>query len=148
MTSDNPVAQQRAQILSLTRRLLGVPYSQGAAVPVDGDAPVEVDCSSLVRWVATELYGTDARLSPGDTWPIARTMFAKLVTTSRPMPGDLAFYSREDAERGEVWHVMVVTEHGGVIGASDEAGRVHEYNAVHYSSRWHHRGFCSFPVDQ
>jgi cell wall-associated NlpC family hydrolase len=104
---------RRRRLLDEMRALLGVAYENAAAVPTDGVPPDVVDCSGLVRWVCQEVLGGDGRLSPGEWVPTARTMFARLRRVNDPEPADLALYSRDDAERGEVWHVMMVTESGG-----------------------------------
>lgn len=137
---------QRAKILELARRLLGVPYENGAAAPASGSSPAAIDCSGLICWVSIKLYGSDARLSPGDYYPTARTMFAKLAPTKTPEPGDLALYSRPDRTLDEVWHVMFVVEGGGVLGACDEAGKVHTYPKVEYAKTWRFKGYRSFPL--
>lgn len=137
---------QRSRILATARQLTGTPYLNGAGVPAGTARPRVIDCSAFVRWVTEKIFGSDARLSPGENWPSAYTMFQKLKATTAPKAGDLALYSREDRTGLEVWHVMFVTEKGGALGASDEAGKVYEYSKVDYSKRWTFREYREFPL--
>jgi hypothetical protein len=74
-------------------------------------------------------------------------MFEKLRGLDAPVPTDLALYSRNDEERGEVWHVMMCTEDNGAIGACNEAGEVREYGRADHAATWSLRGYRGFPLD-
>lgn len=137
---------RRRDLLVYARKLLRVPYENGAGLPVDGTRPAVVDCSAFVRWVAIQLLRTDTPLSPTEPWPTAYTMFHALAPTTAPLAGDLACYSRWHPRGRDEWHVMMVTEDGGAIGACNEARRVHQYAIASYSKTWRLQGFRSFPT--
>lgn len=74
-------------------------------------------------------------------------MFTFLREVRGPKPADLAFYSPVGT-KGDPSHVMIGTEHGGLIGACPVAGAVKEYKTLDYlRERWTFRGYRSFPID-
>lgn len=137
---------KRQRIVKEARRFLGIPYVEGAAPQATG-TPHGLDCSGLVRTVCLRLFNDDSRLAPGHRWPSARLMFEKLLPVVRPRPGDLAFYSKPTQD-GELWHVMFVSESGGVLGACSEKKCVFEYQFTQYSRGWSFQGFREVPLEQ
>ena len=142
MSIDN-APSRRARMLELARSRVGkTMFGPGSEVPYGDLSPRILDCSGFVRWLCFLVCQTDAVLSPGNPLPSAATMFDALQPTAAPIGGDLAFYGRPGPPAA---HVMMLTEDGGVIGACNEAGSVHEYLTPQYSARWTLLGFRRFP---
>jgi hypothetical protein len=138
----------RPQLLAAARALKKTPFENGAAFPSGENAPSALDCSGLVRWICLKVFPDDGRLTNGRFPTIqARTMFTSLREVRNPKPADLAFYSLLGTQ-GDPSHVMVVTEHRGLIGACPVAGIVKEYKTLDYlPSHWIFRGYRGFPLE-
>lgn len=142
---------RRAGILAAARELRGVPFDDPSAF--DGKTevrPKSVDCSGVVRWNSMRIYGEEGRLTNGKSWTIqARTMFDNLRATHAPLPADLALYQSECGS----YHVMMITENGGLIGACLQTHEVTEYGGdelrpeTYVPTSLRFVGFRSYPLE-
>lgn len=96
----------KRDFLELALAQLNKPYIWGAK------GPDRFDCSGLVTWCLKELGGPDWRQSHSSA-----RLFDKLpsVPLDQIQPGDLALYGPPH----KVTHVMIVSDYGTVIGASN-----------------------------
>ena len=147
MTEDTQLAAVRKELLGVARELLGTDFENGASIGFGTGPPLTIDCSGLVRWISLRVFNDDGRLVDGKINTIqAAGMYRFLKEVTTPKACDLAFYVPVGM-LGPPTHVMVVTEHGGLIGACPEIRRVHEYNSLmYYPEHWKFRGFRAFPL--
>src|SRR5689334_23058691 len=115
----------RESLVAVLRALAlqGVKYREGSVVPATGEAPRHLDCSTAVAYACGEVLHDPAWLniwSIGAWAPSAWQMWSDLRgwDTGNAQGGDLAFYSRRSPGKppDPRWHVMMVTENGGVVG--------------------------------
>lgn len=103
--------EQRKEVCSYAKTLLGVPYVWG------GESSKGLDCSGLVRYVYMNTLGINL-VHYADTQASA----GKTVKISKLRPGDLCCYDWE--EDGHVDHIGIYIGDGKVIEAGSESGKV------------------------
>ncbi|MBX5493385.1 MAG: C40 family peptidase [Chloroflexi bacterium] len=140
----DPVAWQRARVVAVARRYLGLPYRHHH-VP-DWDPPAALvgavvagpglDCSNFTAWVYNYALGIHftshiARQAEGPEAP------GRILGPDEPLaPGDLLFIW--NTERSRVTHVVLYVGDGQVIDSASARGGVTEHAlsgwyATHYS---------------
>jgi len=141
----------RERLVSTMRAYAGVLYREPCPRPTAGCRPVYLDCSTAVALVCRDVLGHYDWLNVGNAgfaWaPSAYQYSVDLMDADQPEPGDLALYARPGPSF-ERWHVMMLTDVGGVIGACDVAGKVHEYDRLDYCERWSRRVIKTFPSER
>lgn len=140
----------RDSLVSAMRAYVGVPYAEPCPTPAPRQKPACLDCSTAVALVCRDVLGRYDWLNIGNAgwmWaPSAYQFSIDLKDTYQAHPADLVLYTRPDPSF-ERWHVMMLTTNGGVIGACDVAGEVHEYAELDYCTRWTRRMFKAFPTE-
>lgn len=136
-------ARKRRQILETARQWSGIPYDHSHGdVTWRDPSPTMFDCSTFVCRVAVDALGYEpSTFAAGALW-----LLDNLVEVDEPRAGDIVGYGRAAsgdeylAGHDVVWHVMIYSGPGSVIGACDIAGEVTtrpiEYESGLGDRRW------------